>query len=143
LELQRKSVPHITQEVGNEWLKNNQYLFTWEPINSRAQGCAVTPIDFTLLATPEALLDAFKQWGLNPDWFKDLYSHKWLLSARRVKGRGQRGRRALALFCPFEVMQGLITSVRGVKRISPEKAWSVLEHKFPKIYANFSVSDPR
>lgn len=143
LELQRKLVPHITQEVGNKWLEKNHYLFTWEPINSHAQGSAVTPIDLTLLETPEALIGAFKQWGLRPDWFKDLKSHGWLLKARRVKGQGQRGNRAPALFCPFAVMNGLIYSVRVAKRISPEKAWDVLEHKFPKVCAHFSVDDPR
>ena len=143
LEMQRRSVPHITEKVGNDWLKKSHYLYTWTPLNSHAQGSALTPIDFTLIATREALLDAFKQWGLNADWFKDLNSHKWLLNARRVKGHGQRGNRAPALFCPLAVMQGFISSVRGTKRISPEKAWSVLEQKFPKVYANFSVHDPR
>lgn len=143
LEMQRRSVPHITKKVGNEWLKNNQYLFTWEPVSSHDQGCVVPLINFDLLATKEALLDAFRQWGLNPDWFNDLNSRQWLLNARQVKGHGQRGNRTPPLFCPFKVMQGLTTKVRGIKRISPEKAWSVLEHKFPKVYANFSVHDPR
>jgi len=143
LELQRKSVPHITKEIGNEWLSKNLYLYKWEPVESHVHREEVLLIEFSLLATREKLLEAYGQFGLKREWFKDLHSREWLLYAREVKGHGQRGSKAAALFCPFKVMQGLINKVRGMKRISPDTAWRIFEHKFPEAYEKFSINDPR
>ncbi len=143
LELQRKSVPHITKEIGNEWLIKNLYLYKWEPVESYVQRELPILIDVSLLATREELLEAFGQFGLKRAWFNDLQSRKWLLDARKVKGHGQRGSKTAALFCPYQVIQGLIHSVRGMKRISPDTAWRIFGHKFPKAYEKFLINDPR
>lgn len=100
-------------------------------------------LDYGMLATREQLLDAFAKWGLDEAWFADLNSHHWLLDARRQKGQGQRGHVIEPLFCPFDVMSGLIRKVRKAKRLNPDVAWRTLEHKFPKVYATFETFDPR
>jgi hypothetical protein len=114
-ENQRRKVPHITVLSGNDWLKENQYLETWEPvIPPPIQQPA--KLDESTRATPAELIDAFEKWGLKRDWFKDLNSRKWLLDARKKIGKGQRRRSIQPLFCPHEVMQGLVHRVRNPKR---------------------------
>jgi len=100
-------------------------------------------LDYSVLATPAALLDAFKQWGLKVAWFDELDSHKWLLDARRQKGQGQRGHAITPMFCPYAVMCGLMGGVRKATRLNPVTAWRTLEHKFPKVHAAFESHDPR
>jgi len=101
-------------------------------------------VDYSLMATPEQLLDAFEKWGcMKAAWFDDLNSRRWLLKARRKKGQGQRGHVMKPLFCPFAVMNGLIEKGRKNKRLQPDPAWRTLEHKFPKVYAVFEAHDPR
>ena len=100
-------------------------------------------IDYSLLATPSQLLDAFERWGMEAAWFDDLNSRKWLKEARRKKGQGQRGLVIEPLFCPFKVMTGMIEKVRRVNRLNPDTAWRTLEHKFPKVYDTFEIHDPR
>ena len=100
-------------------------------------------LDYSLLATPTELLDAFEKWGLRAAWFAELDSHKWLLEAQRKKGQGQRGNVIQPLFCPFAVINGLIGKVRKANRLQPDTAWRTLEHKFPKVHATFESHDPR
>ena len=100
-------------------------------------------LDYSLLATPSELLEAFGKWGMKTVWFDDLNSRKWLLDARREKGQGQRGHAIKPLFCPFAVMNGLINNVRKVNRLNPDTAWRTLEHKFPDVYSAFEMHDPR
>lgn len=104
---------------------------------------APVELDYSLLATREQLLDAYEKWGLKPSWFTDLKGHKWLLDARRVKGQGQRGHVIEPMFCPFTVMKGLVQKVRKESRLAIDTAWRTLEHKFPKVYAEYEVYDPR
>lgn len=101
-----------------------------------------TGLDYSLLANREQLLDAFGSYGLKLSWFNDLNSRRWLLEARKVAGQGQRGHRRPPLFCPFEVMTGLTEKSRK-SRLSSEAGWRLLEHKFPRVYAVYSVGDPR
>ena len=103
----------------------------------------VAELDYSLLATPAELLDAFGKWGMGAAWFDDLNSRQWLFDARRRKGQGQRGNVIEPLFCPFAVMNGLIEKVRKANRLKPDTAWRTLEHKFPKVYATFEGYDPR
>lgn len=100
-------------------------------------------LDFDLLATRAQLLIAFEVWGLKESWFSELSSHTWLKAARRVKGRGQRGRVVEPLFCPLAVMNGLATSIRGRPRLRLEKGWDLLEQHFPSVSHANSVADPR
>lgn len=102
-----------------------------------------TELDFSLLATPAELLDAFGKWGMEAAWFDDLNSRQWLLGARRKKGQGQRGQIVEPLFCPYAVMNGLIEKVRKARRLKPDTAWRTLAHKFPRVYAEFAEYDPR
>ena len=101
------------------------------------------PIDFNLLATRAQLLSAFGNRGLKKAWFNELNSHSWLLAARRSKGQGQRGNVVEPLFCPLAVMNGLVTSIRGVSRMSADNGWSVLERHFPHVAHANSFADPR
>lgn len=113
------------------------------PAQTPTTPAPVVETDYSLLATPAELLDAFEKWGLVAAWFDDLNSHKWLLDARRKKGQGQRGHVIEPLFCPFDVMNGLIGKVRKTSRLNPDTAWRTLEHKFPEVYAAFQEHDPR
>ena len=108
-----------------------------------AQPAPEVELDYSLLATPTELLDAFEKWGLRAAWFAELDSHKWLLEAQRKKGQGQRGNVIQPLFCPFAVINGLIGKVRKANRLQPDTAWRTLEHKFPKVHATFESHDPR
>ncbi|MDR7375412.1 hypothetical protein J2X19_000070 [Rhodoferax ferrireducens] len=110
---------------------------------SSAAPAPAVGLDYSLLATPAELLDAFGKWGMQAAWFSDLNSRKWLHDSRRRTGQGQRGHTIEPLFCPFEVMNGLIRKVRKEKRLQPDTAWRTLEHKFPKVYATFENHDPR
>ena len=103
----------------------------------------IEELDYSLLATPEQLVDAFGKWGMQVAWFDDLNSRKWLLNARRVKGQGQKGQTFPPMYCPFAVMNGLIEKVRKKNRLSPDAAWRTLEHKFPKVHVAFEQHDPR
>ena len=98
--------------------------------------------DYARLATRDDLVAAFGPFGLKRTWFDDLGSRQWLLGARKVLGRGQRDWRREPLFCPFEVMTGLVGKSRK-SRLSTDAGWRVLEHKFPATYAAKSVGDPR
>lgn len=100
-------------------------------------------LDYSVLATPAALLDAFEKWGMKAAWFDELNSHKWLLDARRRKGQGQTGNAIPPMFCPYAVMCGLVNKVRKATRLKPDTAWRTLAHKFPKVHAAFESHDPR
>lgn len=112
------------------------------PAQNTAKPAPVEELDYSLVATPAQLLDAFGKWGMQA-WFDDLNSRKWLLDARRKKGQGTQGQVIPPLFCPFAVMNGLIGKVRKSKRLQPDAAWRTLEHKFPKVYATFESHDLR
>ena len=113
------------------------------PAKDTATPAPAEELDYSLLATPAELLDAFGRWGMDAAWFDDLNSHQWLFDARRKKGQGQRGHVIEPLFCPFAVMNGLIGKVRKAKRLQPDTAWRTLAHKFPKVYAANASFDPR
>jgi hypothetical protein len=100
-------------------------------------------ISYHLLATPDQLLEAFSVWGLQKPWFKTPRDHTWLLNARKVMGKGQRSHVSKPLYCPLEVMNGLVTAIRGRQRMSENKGWDILESKFPDVFAKYSIGDPR
>ena len=114
------------------------------------ESAEVSPIDSAIpvafLATRQQILDAFGNWGFKKDWFNNLNDRRWLQTARKQRGQSQRGQVVEPLFCPFEVMQGLVKWTRpknGAQRMSEGKGWQVLEHKFPDAYARFSIGDQR
>lgn len=104
-------------------------------------------LDFSMLATPEQLIDAFGSFtGMNLNWFNNITDKPALLRARKVAGVGGRSHNP-PLFCPFEVMLWVANPKRrnnpSRRKPSPEKAWELLEKNFPKVYAAKSVADPR
>lgn len=112
------------------------------PMAASLEASAIPPPDYSRLATRDELVAAFGSFGLKRNWFNDLNSRQWLLKARKVLGHGQRGRRREPLFCPLEVMTGLLGKSRK-SRLSTDAGWRILEHRFPATYAANSVGDPR
>lgn len=101
-------------------------------------------IDFGMLATPEKLIDTFGNFtGMCKAWFDNLTDTPRLLAARKVTGTGGK-HHTPPLFCPFEVMQWLIDDKRKKgRKVSPEKAWQLLQSSFEKVYNARSAGDPR
>jgi len=114
-----------------------------QPFSDAGPVTAEASLNLKRLATRTELLAAFEVWGLKRIWFDALKDRAWLLAARKVKGRGQRGHSTEPLFCPFEVMDGLTTKVKPPRRLSEEKGWTILERAFPACYAHFEIRDPR
>lgn len=139
----RSNDEEVYRDDLNTWLGEKFPRVEFEFAAPANQPAHVDELDYSLLATPTELLEAFGKWGLLAAWFKDLNSRKWLLDARIKKGHGQRGHSIEPLFCPYAVMNGLIGKVRKANRLKPETAWRTLEHKFPKVYAEFAPNDPR
>jgi hypothetical protein len=104
-----------------------------------------TKIDYTLLATREELISTFgPATGMDLGWFKTPKDSPGLLAARRVKGRGQRGRTQEPLFCPYAIMQWLTDPKRRRgRKLTSNKGWDLLERNFLRVYAQYSVGDPR
>jgi hypothetical protein len=67
------------------------------------------------------------------------------LKARKSAGQGGRGHIMEPFFCPFEVMQWLISGNRkkNARPLSEEKGWELLERYFPNVYAAYGSADPR
>ncbi|WP_382155482.1 hypothetical protein [Hydrogenophaga sp. ANAO-22] len=131
------------ESIGEEVRLSFPYLDELVPTKKRlAKG---DTIDFAVLATRDELIAAFGAFtGMNLSWFKNLSDTPALKAARRVTGQGQRGRTVEPLFCPFEVMQWLISPKRKKGRpLGQEKAWERLEQHFPKVYALRELADPR
>ena len=115
--------------------------------SSDAKHSGIAPTDSATtdrasLATRTELVAAFGGFGLRIEWFEDLGSRNWLRAARKVIGRGQRGNVVEPLFCPFEVMNGLVEHSRKSK-LTPSSGWRILENRFPVAYAKNQVADPR
>jgi hypothetical protein len=94
-------------------------------------------IDHFMLFYPEQLIDAFGKFtGMDKSWFKNLKDSPGLLAARKVKGRGGKNSvRACPLFCPFEVMQWLISpKFKKGRPLSERKGWQLLRHHFPSVF---------
>jgi len=118
-----------------------------EGVNAGTQAVPVAQteaIDFGMLATPEQLINAFGSFtGMCKAWFNNLTDTPKLLAARRVTGTGGK-HHTPPLFCPFEVMQWLIDGKRKKgRKVSPEKAWQLLQSNFEKVYNTRSAGDPR
>lgn len=113
------------------------------PIAPRA--AAPERTDFAMLATREQLIAAFGPFtGMNADWFDNIKDKPALLAARRITGQGGRGHLAEPFFCPFDVMQWLVSPKRKKGRpLSERKGWELLEKHFPRVYASRSIGDPR
>jgi hypothetical protein len=126
-----------------DWLLNDAHR---ELIVESHQAPAISAIDTSMLATRAQLIAAFGTFsGMNIAWFKNLKDVPALLDARKVDGRGQRGRSVEPLFCPMEVMNWLMDPKRkkGRKFHSDEKPWELLERHFPMLYSKHSAGDPR
>lgn len=97
-------------------------------------------IDYSLLATPQQLIEAFGRFtGMDAAWFDKWADYPVLNNANKVKGTSGRGRTTEPLFCPFLVMQGLMKKPRkGSNRkefLTDSKPWELLKRHFPNVYA--------
>jgi hypothetical protein len=101
-------------------------------------------IDLSVLAGPGQLIAAFGKFtGMDASWFDNLTDTPRLLAARKVTGTGGK-HYTPPLFCPFEVMQWLIDEKRKKgRKVSPDKAWQLLQSNFEKVYNTRSAGDPR
>lgn len=97
---------------------------------------APSGIDYSMLATPERLIEAFGSFtGMNEGWFRNTKDRPDLHEAKAIAGvRGRNGQPPL--FNVFGVMQYLISpSRRQGERLSERTAWRLLKSNFPKVYA--------
>lgn len=110
-----------------------------------AESSASTRPDYSMLATRAQLIQAFGAFtGMDLTWFDNLKDTPALLDARKVTGRGGRGHLAEPRFCPFKVMQWLVSGKRKKGRpLSLEKAWELLERHFPRVHSAHSAAAPR
>ena len=140
----RRRAPHLTVAEGNAWLKRNGYLQEWKPVASVAPPVEAGP-DYSILATRQDLIDAYRAFtGMDMAWFNNLKDSPKLLKARKVLGKAIKGRSIEPLFCPYEVMECLIDKKRKRGRpISSDRAWEILEKRFPKVYNIYSLGDTR
>ena len=100
----------------------------------------IESIDYSLLENPTALLEAFSQSGLQPAWFNMLSKHPWLNASKKIPGKPGRGGFP-ALFCPYQVMVGLVNESRKSK-LTEQRGWNILEKKFPYAYARHEIGKP-
>ena len=140
----RRRVPHLTVAEGNAWLKRNGYLQEWKPVATVAPPSEAGP-DYSILVTRQDLIDAYRAFtGMDMAWFKNVTHSPKLNKARKVLGVGLKGRSVEPLFCPYLVMIWLIDKKRKKGRpITSDKAWEILENRFPKVYNIYSVGDTR
>lgn len=140
----RRRAPHLTVVEGNAWLTRNGYLQEWKPVASVAPPVEAGP-DYTILATRQELIDAYRAFtGMDMGWFKNVTDSPKLQKARKVLGVGIKGRSIEPLFCPYLVMDWLIDKKRRKGRpITSDKAWEILEKRFPKVYNIYSAGDSR
>jgi hypothetical protein len=100
-------------------------------------------VELKMLASRQQLIKAFGNFtGMDINWFTNLNDSPRLKAARKYVGQGGRQRQE-PLFCPYEVMQWLLTPKRKKGRpLSEDAAWRMLKINFPAVYASRSVGDP-
>ena len=97
--------------------------------------------DVKYWATTDSLVEAFEKYGLTEEKIRN-GSTKYIGNARKLPGQGGKGRAAQPMFCPYEIMQGLVHKARPNK-LSEKRGWDILEKKFPATYSKFQEQDPR
>lgn len=135
----------VTPEAVNEWLALGKFTFRW-PVavpEPKAAPVVTDEIDFGMVATRKELIDAFGKFtGLSMKWFDNLTDTPKLKAARKFTGLGGRNGTE-PLFCPFEVMQWLVSPKRKKGRpIEESTAWRMLKSHFPRVHAQYSIGDP-
>ncbi len=104
----------------------------------------VERIRYEILASRTELIEAFHYYGVEMKIFKCLKDRPGLYAAYRIKGKGQKGKVTEPMFCPFEVMNWLVNKgIKGQRRLEGFMGWHILETKFPNVYAEKSIGDPR
>jgi hypothetical protein len=134
----------LQQVHAEEWVEPAATAGS-EAANGDDPTVAERGFDYAAHATREQLIEAFGAFtSMNKDWFKNLKDTPALLEARKSVGQGGRGRIMEPYFCPFEVMQWLVSPKRRKGRaMSEAKGWELLEAYFPKVYAKYGAADPR
>lgn len=129
-------------ELKSKLASLDKQLSDMDEANQVIQPAAETQPDWALLATRDALCRAFGAYGLKKVWFDDLNSRKWLRDSRKVIGQGQRSQAVEPLFCPFQVMNGLVNASRK-SWLNETTGWRLLELHFSQVYQANAVADPR
>ena len=143
--------PLTTLQCFNDWRKScGGHLLkdttSSEPHASAPQVALVSNVqNKSMLATRTELIAAFGAFtGMDGSWFKKLKDTPSLLAARKVTGQGGRGHIQEPFFCPFEVLEWLISSKRKKgKNINVGTGWRMLEKNFPMVYKAHYLDDPR
>lgn len=101
-------------------------------------------LDYSLLATREELIAAFGTFTkMDMTWFEKLERTHPLYAARKVAGQGGRGHIIEPRFCPYEVMQWLISPKRRKGNpLREATGWRMLKAHFPRVHAAHSEYDP-
>jgi hypothetical protein len=91
-------------------------------------------VDYTMLATPQQLIDAFHGFtGMDLSWFNNLNDSK-LKDCLRVSGISGR-KSSPPFFCPYSVMLWLVDEKRKKGRpMTTDTGWRMLKAHFPKVF---------
>jgi hypothetical protein len=96
-------------------------------------------LDLSILADPGQMIDAFGRYtNMDKSWFDKWADNPVLNNAIMRKGTSGRGHTTEPLFCPFLVMQGLMTKPRISSKRKPflndETPWRMLKRHFAPVY---------
>jgi hypothetical protein len=97
--------------------------------------------DVKYWATTNSLVEAFEPYGLTEKKIRN-GSTKYIGDARKLQGQGGRGRAVQPMFCPYEIMQGLVNKAKP-KLLNERRGWEILEKRFANTYGKFQEQDPR
>jgi hypothetical protein len=139
----------VTHRDVNAWLESQGLDYRWEDSEQpeRLPTQTVTAsgaVNLSLLATRDRLVDAFGKFtDMDMSWFNNLNDVPALRRARKVAGTGGHGHTTEPWFCPFEVMQWLLSPRRKKGRaMNVVTGWRMLKGHFPKVYAQHESEAP-
>lgn len=97
--------------------------------------------DVRFWATTDSLVEAFEPYGLTEEKIRN-GSTKYIEDAKKLQGQGGKGRAVQPMFCPYEIMQGLVHKAKP-KLLKECRGWEILEKRFSTTYTKFQKQDPR
>ena len=123
----------------DEWLPICGLRLEFRFADRRVDDTSITDVQY--LATSDSIVAAFTQYGLTAEKIRN-GSTKFIRDAKKLQGQGGKGRAVQPMFCPYEIMQGLVQKARP-KKLSEKRGWEILELRFPSTYSKFQKQDPR